>query len=703
MEPQKRLSRNHIIFSIIFTVFFIITFSLLYKYHFFQRADHILYDLHFKWRGPQTSSGKIVLVLMDQKDSEELKRKRGEWSRLQMASALRNLCRAGAEIIGLDMIFFSPGRDKGEDTFLAEEIDKCGNVVLAGFMAVEGRGEVESLQQFKEGMLGDGFINMFPDRDGVLRKMPFLSIKPVKEGVAVSPSFSLEVARIFLDIDFSFDFSHKDHFRMGREGERQITLPYPDLRICFYGEEDAFKRLSYSDVVSNRFDNKAVRGKIILIGSSLATDKDFFTTPFSGYRRGGKAYEEEFAKVLKDDIGSKTAGVACHAHAVETILNNKFICRLAEGKVIFFIILFGLAGMIFYFQRPGPMWGFVILMICAGSITGLSHFFFVNHLLWVEIAPALSILSAQFISGIALQRAYSKKRTNIVTELFGKYVSQGVVEDILKGGLGVGLEGRSREVTVLFSDLRGFTTLSEGLSPQETGNLLNLYFDSMIPIVFDHHGTLDKLMGDAVMAFFGAPAEVQDHPVKAAETALEMIEQLKRLKAERDEKGIDDLEVGIGLNTGVVTAGNLGSKSFMDYTVIGDPVNLGSRLEGLNKTYGTSIITSEFTAGRLDDRFVLRELDRVKVKGKGDAVAIFELMGLREKLDQGRIETAKCFKSGLLLYRNRKWKEADDVFLGILKHDPNDGPSSLYHERIKGLLNAPPSSDWEPVTVFTSK
>jgi adenylate cyclase len=336
-------------------------------------------------------------------------------------------------------------------------------------------------------------------------------------------------------------------------------------------------------------------------------------------------------------------------------------------------------------------------------IIGFSYFVFVHYLLWIEIAPLLSILLVQYVSGIASQRALSKKKTKLVTSLFGKYVSQGVVDDILKGNIGVSLEGRSREVTVLFSDLRGFTTFSESLSPQETGRLLNTYFDAMIPLVFQHQGTLDKLMGDAIMAFFGAPGELKDHPRKAAETALSMMKKLKELKAERRQRGIDRLEIGLGLNTGQVTAGNLGSQSYMDYTVIGDTVNLGSRLEGLNKIYGTSIIISESTAVRLDNRFVLRELDRVRVKGKEDAVTIFELSGFKDDLDQERVKLLRIFESGIRLYRNREWKEAEEAYNQALGLFPGDGPSRLYLERIRDLLRDPPSPEWDPVTVFTTK
>lgn len=703
MQPQKRLIRNHIIFSCLFSFLFTIFIALFYSIQVLERADLFLYDLHFKWRGYQPTSGNIVLVLMDQRSTSILKRKKEAWSRSQMANALKNLCAAGVEIIALDMVFCAPAHDREEDNALAEAIKDCDNVILANVLGVEGGQEMNPLPIFKEGMIGDGFINMFPDRDGILRKISLFSIKPLKEGVDVSPSFSLEVTRAYLNLDFILDFSREDHILVGPRGMSQLSLPYPDLLINFYGGEDAFRRLSYADVVNNRFSPGAVEGKIVLIGSSLPTKKDFFATPFPMKIRKEEAYKDRFGKVLADDSRLKTTGVACHANAIETILNGSFISKCPGKYVVLLVVLFGLLGLIFYSQRLAALWVLSILVISLGTLIGLSHYAFVKYLYWLEIAPIISVLLLQYIGGIVLQRVYSKKRTRVVTTLFGKFVSRDVVKNLLKGDLGVELEGRSQEVTVLFSDLRGFTTLSEDLNAQETGQLLNVYFDAMIPIVFDNQGTLDKLMGDAVMAFFGAPGEVKEHPQKAAETALKMIERLKELKEERNEKGIDRLQVGIGLNTGMATVGNLGSWSFMDYTVIGDMVNLGSRLEGLNKTYGTSIIISEFTAERLDSRFVLRELDRVKVKGKGDAVTIFELAGHKDRFSQEKLSMIMEFGYGISLYKNKEWEKAEKAFSRLLTLFPGDGPSGFYLERIRELLKNPPASEWEPVTVFKTK
>ena len=252
------------------------------------------------------------------------------------------------------------------------------------------------------------------------------------------------------------------------------------------------------------------------------------------------------------------------------------------------------------------LWCIVIFFSGHAALFGISHVLFTGKLVWLRIAPPLLILYLQFVTGIVMQRLYSRFKNRLITDLFGKYVSPSVVNDLLQGEMGVSLEGQSQVVTVLFSDLRSFTTLSENLSPRETGILLNTYFDAMIPVVFNHRGTLDKLIGDAIMCFFGAPARLEDHPSMAALTALVMMDELESLKREKDVHGVENLNVGIGLNSGEAIVGNLGSNEFMDYTVIGDTVNLASRLEGLNKVYGTGIIVSQATAEGLDEGFFLR-------------------------------------------------------------------------------------------------
>ncbi len=704
MISVKRFTLIQIVLTFLCTAIVICGVSLCYYSDQFLRVDNFLYDLRVAWRGPQKTSGNIVLVLMDEKSALELQRRKGTWSRKNLAIALDHLCRAQAEIIGLDMILSAPSQDSQIDTKLADQISECNNIILARAVFAKSGQDVEPLDKFQEVMIGDGFINFILDSDEILRRIRFIQAKTMPDGnLQLLPSFSLELARTFLDVDFNFDFSSQKHLIIGSLNQTQLKLPQPDLIINFYGDYTAFTQLSYADVVKNRFSKDLVKDKIVIIGSSLATQKDFFSTPFSRFQNNSDKYKKKFGKIVRNILGDKDLGMACHAHAVETILNNAFINKASTKTVIWLIILIGAGCLIFYLPRLGMLWELLAVGGGAAFLVFGGYLLFLKKMIWLDIAPLLAVLFIQFITGVILQKVFDKKKTAMITSLFGKYVSPGVVSDLIKGDIDTTFTGQRKDLTMLFSDLRSFTNLSEKLGAKDTSILLNIYFDAMIPIVFHHKGTLDKLMGDAVMAFYGAPLALPDHPVMAAKTALVMLEKIEDLKANSNIKGAEDLSAGIGLNTGVVTVGNLGSNEFMDYTIIGDAVNLASRLEGLNKVYGTKIIISEFTANRLDHQFLLRELDLVRVKGKKDAVKILELKGYRNQMRPQDIELVELFENGLFLFRNREWDKAEQKFKQSLNLVPDDGPSLLYLSRIKQFRENMPDENWDGITGFDHK
>ncbi len=704
---KNGLVRSQIFFSAISTILVILCVIGLYRLGIFRWADNYLYDLHFKWRGPISTAGQVVLVLMDQKSAVALKREKASWAREHMAAALENLCGAGAEIIGLDMIFISPDADPGVDQRLAQAIYDCNNVVLARGSSTYG-GELISIDPFLNASIGDGFIDLILGEDEVLRRVRYLNAKPLPEGgLELFPSFSLELVRTFLNLDFAFDFSQTDVLVMG-QSPKALRLPYPDLIIDYPGNYSAYPILSYADVVQGNFPRDSVSGKLVIIGSSLAMEKDVFTTAYTRFLKPTKEYEEIFGDVIQDVLGAKEIGVACHAHAVDTILSGRFIHKLGPGWIMALIALLGTGGLLFYVPRVGMIPEMLILLTGLAAIIGVSHLAFVKKLLWAEVSPLMGVLALQYVSGVVIQKAFDKRRTSFVTGLFGRYVSYGVVDALIKGNIEMDLEGRSQELTILFSDLRSFTSLSERLGAKATGILLNRYFSNMIPLVFQHQGTLDKLIGDAIMAFFGAPVPFESHPAKAAEAALAMIERLRAMQEEAAVEGIADLRLGIGINTGVVTVGNLGSDDFMDYTVIGDAVNLASRLEGLNKVYGTKIIVSEFTAEGLNRNFRLRELDRVRVKGKASAVTLYELRGrAKQELSPEALELdlkfMELFDAGLAAYRDMEWDDARYHFQRALHLVPEDGPSLLYLQRIEKCCHLSCDDGWDWVTTFDHK
>jgi len=264
------------------------------------------------------------------------------------------------------------------------------------------------------------------------------------------------------------------------------------------------------------------------------------------------------------------------------------------------------------------------------------------------------------------------------------------------------LGGDKKHLSVLFSDIRGFTTVSESLTPEELVHLLNEYLTAMTDIVFKYDGLLDKYMGDAIMAVYGAPLDQPDHAERACRTALDMMEQLKILQKKWESEGKPVLNIGIGVNSGDMVVGNMGSEMRFDYTVMGDSVNLGSRLEGINKEYGTNIVISEFTYNEVKDRLICRELDSVRVKGKLLPVKIYELLGDRKDEEKWG-PLLRSFDEGLAAYKGQRWDEATGAFRNVLKIHLEDGPAGIYVIRCAALKANPPEGDWDGVFTMTKK
>lgn len=702
MISARHLDKRHRLSAVLLTLVIGVSVSLGYYFGLFGLADNFVADIFVKWRGFQPSTGQIVLVLMDERSAVELNRRKGSWSRRQLARALTHLHQAQAEIIGVDLVLTDPDMDPDADRALARVIEKCNNVVLAR-VASSRDGEITPLPVFQKSMIGDGFIDLPLDKDQVLRSMRFFNAKPLPDGnLQLLPAFALELARVFLNIDFTFDFSKKHSFLMGDPDGARLRLPYPELLINFHGDYTAFPHISYADVVKNRFAAEMVRGKLVIIGSSLAVRKDFFTTPFSRFQSQPAAASDQFDKVIQTVLGPKELGVACHAFAVETILNGSFIKHTAQygpGWIILAVFLAGGLGLLFYHPRIKSTWDLCIFTGSVVIVLSGGYWAFLTHHWRIDIAPLLFILMLQFIAGLALQKIFNKKREALVTDIFGRYVSPGIVQELLKSDMGPSLEGRRQEVTVLFSDLRNFTSLSENLGAKETGRLLNRYFEAMIEVVFRHSGTLDKLIGDALMAFFGAPVPEPNHPVQAAETALNMIQAIERLKQTSELPGLQSLKVGIGLNTGSVIIGNLGSPAFMDYTVIGDTVNLASRLEGLTKHYHKPILVTEAVADKMGDAAFLRLADTVRVKGRDRPTEIYAV-----ELDSAPFDKPfmDAYGKGLKLYRLGNWSTALEYFTTCLERMPDDPVAAMYAERCQRFMEEPPVN-WDGAVALDFK
>jgi adenylate cyclase len=415
--------------------------------------------------------------------------------------------------------------------------------------------------------------------------------------------------------------------------------------------------------------------KIVLVGATALGLYDARTTPFD----------------------REVPGVEIHATVIDNILHRDFVLRPVwiRGVNILIILLMALVPCILLVKLPAMKGAFIsvgLLLLYAVA----NRYLLVNQGIWINlISPGIAFLG---VFGVVTVYRYvtEEMEKKKIRNTFQYFVSPGVVNEILRDPAKLKLGGERKVLSVLFSDLRDFTYLSETLSPDTLTKLLNLYLTPMTEIVFRYQGTLDNYMGDALMAIFGAPLDQEDHAEKACHAALDMLKALEDLQKNWEIDGVPKVSMGIGINSGLMSVGNMGSDMLFDYSVVGDHVNLGSRLEKLNREYGTSIILSEFTYGYVKDLFACRELDIVRVRGRTEPVRIFELLGREDPFHEW--PTFKTvYENGLRAYRSQRWDDGIGEFEKTLRIRPGDGPTKLYLRRCRLLQRKSPSSEWDGI------
>lgn len=427
--------------------------------------------------------------------------------------------------------------------------------------------------------------------------------------------------------------------------------------------------------------NDYLKGKILVAGLTAIGVFDLRLSPF----------EENYP------------GVETHANVIDNLLRQDFLHFDPREPLLMLGALCALGlFLIISLAHLGALSGLICTGICIVAIAWVDKTFFFSRGLVVSMAfPLMQVISSYVVLTFYkyLTEERSKKE---LRQTFSKYVSPAIVEEILQDPKNLELGGRKERVTIFFSDIRGFTTISEKLDPKALSDLLNDYLTPMTDLVFANRGTLDKYMGDAIMAFFGAPINYPEHPKFAARCALQQLAKLKELQMEYGKKGLPLIDIGIGLNTGECSVGNMGSETVQNYTVMGDAVNLASRLEGINKQYGTRIIISEFTYQEIKDDFVCREIDWVRVKGKLLPVKIFELLAEGQP-DDKTDQMKKYYEDGYSLYREKRFEQAIVAFEKAVQVKEEDNPSSIYIERCQQFLDNPPPTDWDGVYVMKTK
>ena len=398
------------------------------------------------------------------------------------------------------------------------------------------------------------------------------------------------------------------------ERKEDVVIPVDEqgaLLINYHGRPGLFQVRSFSDVVKGRVSPKYFKDKIILAGVYAEGLQDIHQTPYGAM-----------------------FGIEMLANVTTQLLNRTYVSFSKDYINILLVIIFGLV-ISYIVGRKSILVSYVSTIILAAIYFFVVVFLFDRYRYMLNLSAPLITGILTLFSMIVYRILTEEKEKRVIQNMFANYVSKSIVEELLKHPEKLELGGEDREITVLFSDIRGFTTLSEKLTPQELVSHLNEYLSAMTEIIFKYEGTLDKYVGDEIMAFWNAPVDQPNHAELACLTALDMMEKLRELNASWPEE--KRLNIGIGLNTGIMTVGNMGSKNRMDYTLMGDNVNLGARLEGTNKIYGTNIIISEFTYEKIKDRFLCRELDNIRVKGKLKPVKIYEVL---DYITQG-VELAK--------------------------------------------------------------
>jgi adenylate cyclase len=572
----------------------------------------------------------VLLVRIDEETEDRLNVRASDITRAMYAQAVTHLAEAGAQLIAFDIIFARP-KDPQDDRAFAQAIRKAGNVVLARYIGEKGHRV--PLELFREAALSEALINVELEKDRCLRSMPLVALDLSGEEPVPVLSMSLELSRLYMadQQGQELDLSQADQLRLG-----SLAVPYPDgrMRIRFYGPPGTFPRLSFWKAVTGELDPAMVRGKIVLIGPSTPTLHDYYCTPYlqktaATLRLGANESEQNVRGALMD-------GFEIHANAIQTILDRRFVTRSKDhkGLVPAMLVAQGILGTwLLISKKRGSFVTTVYKWTGYLGIGTVGLLVLWRYDYWLDVTPLYFLLAAQHSAAVSYQRLIERKKRHQVESMFGRYVSRQVRDFLVQHPEAANPSGRKERLTIFFSDVRGFTSMSEQMEPQEVQRLLSEYFTEMTSILFRHGGTLDKFMGDAIMAFFGNPEPQPDHAKRAVLMALEMQEAIARLNTQWAAQGRRTIGVGMGINTGEVTVGNLGSKDFLDYTVIGDAVNLACRLEQ-NAKPGEILITRA-TYEDVKDVVQVEPLEPIRVKGKSEPVPIYRVVGRLARASPG--------------------------------------------------------------------
>jgi adenylate cyclase len=694
-----------------------------------ERLELATLDYRFALRGPLPLDSADVVIVEIAEDSFRSIPDRFPWPRSTYAHLLTNLRRAGARVVAFDLLFDDADPQGSQnDSLFREALHETGIGVLAGkreedrplFTLVSAERNFGNIFYDVDSALG--LVNIRPDDDGIYRSYStaFIVDTSARGGVVV-PTFAFAVLNRYFN------------FRPGTVPRPEGTgfiyagriLPASDassVLINYYGPSGTFRRIKFQDVIDdssfttaeekasgeeiNTFSDPdygylhdgTFRDKIVLVGVTVPEYKDLFPVAVGqGLRRG-------------DNL---MYGVELHANLIENILQKRFLRR--QPPITDLLMVVGLTLIAFFstslIKELRTRRTFLIEILAAafacvliGLVWLAATTLFTRGGIILSVTPALLAIGFGYIASTTYHFVIERKQRFLIKSMFSTYVNPQLVEELVNDPSKLVLGGRREELTVLFSDIEGFTTISQDMEPERLVALLNEYLSVMSEIVFRNRGTLDKYEGDAIMAFWGAPLPQADHALLACRTALEMRDALAPLNEQWRREGKPRLNIRIGINTGPMVVGNMGAKGKFAYTVIGDSVNLASRLEGANKEYRTSIMASERTYELVQESIRGRKLDRIAVKGRSVPVTIYEIIQARNASLAPVLDRAYAkYEEGLQFYFERKFDAARNAFSNTLELHPDDVPARVFLARAFDLAATPPPPDWDGVYVMKSK
>lgn len=687
------------------------TYALLIKQLDAGGAGVIAFDETF----PTPASNSAIEVL------EELRRDAGKSASPALLEKMKNLesssdqdanlaaaLKSGGNVV-LGHVFLDTGHLESTDAKVAADYynivwaksfpqivpvkSKDGHTFDLGKAWIDNGGTVEAavepnIVQLAEAAASYGFINIKPDPDGTLRHA-LLIVRYQDQDFF--PSMALQIVREYEKIPDQNIAAY-----IAEDGLERIQLGTHSLRpshdgtalINYAGPYGTYAHYSMWDVMSGATPPDTFRNKIVLVGGTALAIGDMRNTPFEG-----GAY----------------MGVEVHANIIDNVLHSGekgrgFLQRGLDEEMIDvgIILIFGIAfGLLF--GRVQPFYSTLSLLLTLAAFAWFVYYGFAAQGRWLSFVIPAGTLVANYAAITSFRMIFEEREKRRIRKTFSQYLSGDVISLIEKDPQKyIRPGGEMKELTVMFSDIRGFTTLSEGLTPDELVLLLNEYLGEMTEAVFANQGTLDKYIGDAIMAFWGSPYPQEDHAIRGCKCALQMIRGLEKLNRKWKTEGRPALAIGIGLNTGPVNVGNMGSAKRLAWTVMGDNVNLASRLEGITKTYRISVVISEGTYQQVASQFTCRELDRITVKGKSQAVKIYELLGLAA--ERAKFEPLLTrFDEAMAAYLRQDWRDAAARFGELLGSYPDDGPTQVFLQRALEFMENAPEPDWNGVYVMKTK